>query len=468
MRKLYSLLTVISLCFIQTTMLWGQQKLSGNWEGAINIQGTELKIIAHFTTPADTLTGTLDIPQQGAQDLPLETITVNNADAVSFSFYVGMGMAEFRGQFKNDSTITGTYHQNGRQFPFRLIQYQSSRVSVKTMDSVTMVPYNQRELVIENDSVAIGGTLTWPKDKQTDELVIIISGSGAQNRNGKLPITDFKPYQALAKSLTPKGIATFRYDDRGVGESTGNFSTAALSTLASDVDAVIKYFQSDTSPSFSTITLLGHSQGGVVAGRVAAQNKSVDKLILMASPGLPLKELLRYQVQQAFARAGVDSSLIEQEISARESIMDAIRSGENLEQPKENYQNQFAAIQLAMGMDSTQAVSLAKRQADQLSNTFESAQTRSLLHYDPTDDLRELNIPVLVLFGGKDTQVPVRMNQLPVKQALESAGTSYETVVFEQANHLFQNAKTGDVQEYATLESAFVDGLIETLSEWIK
>ncbi|NGP89821.1 alpha/beta hydrolase family protein [Fodinibius halophilus] len=328
--------------------------------------------------------------------------------------------------------------------------------------------YNHKELIIKNDSIKIGGTLSWPTEQRADKLVIMITGSGAQDRDATMkPISDFKPFALLAGSLTSNGLATFRYDDRGVGASTGNFAKATLDMLASDVEAIIRHFQKKNTPSFSELILLGHSQGGLVGGKVAIGNKSVDKLILMASTGIPLQKVIRYQVQRAFSRAFVDSALAAKEIDAREQLMDAIKKDTNISKSQKKYRNQFAAIQRSVGMDSSQASRMAQQQVNQLTKTYRSPQLQSLFYYEPTSDLKKLDIPVLVLFGSKDTQVTVEMNKDPIKEALESAEVPYQIEVFPNANHPFQKAKTGKVREYGQLENRFVDGFTSTIVNWI-
>jgi pimeloyl-ACP methyl ester carboxylesterase len=329
--------------------------------------------------------------------------------------------------------------------------------------------YSQQKLIIRNKSTKIGGTFTYPKNQLSKQLVIMISGSGAQDRDETMtPISDFKPFALLADSLTTSGMATYRYDDRGVGQSTGSFQDATLDTLASDVEAIIDYFENSRDHSFSEITLLGHSQGGIVGGKVAAQNNNVDKLILMASPGVPLKRLLRYQVKKQFSQAAIDSILVNREIEAREQMMQAIRTDSDMVQAKQTYQKRFAAIQRSAGADSSYAAMIATQQATQLSTIYGTPQMQSLLFYDPTEDLHTLNIPVLVLLGSKDTQVPVSINKSPIRQALESADTPFQMEIFEQANHPFQKAQTGQASEYGTLPNKFVEGFTSTISQWIK
>jgi len=457
------------ILFLCMSSVYGQEtKLKGNWQGHIDVQGQQLVIKTHFTGD-DSLHGTIDIPQQGGRDIPLQGITAKAPDSVFFKFQAGPGLAKFKGAFRGDSAIAGTFHQRGMQFPFEMNRYQPKTDTSDKKINKESKPYNHTDLIIENDSVNIGGTLTLPKEKQTDRLVIMISGSGAQDRDESLqPITDFKPFASLADSLTVAGIATFRYDDRGVGKSTGNFDNATLSILADDVEAIIKEFTDSRGPNFDEIILLGHSQGGVVGGKVAAEHKYVDKLILMASTGVSLREVLQFQAKHRFQNASVDTQLVEQEIAAREALMEAIRADKGISDARKEYRKRFAAIQMAAGADSIQANNLAANQAHQLQQTFQSPQFQSLFSYEPTSDLKKLDIPVLVLFGGKDTQVPVEMNKAPINQALETAGVDYKVQVFDQANHLFQKAKTGQVQEYGKLEKEFMDGFLQTIEQWIK
>lgn len=463
MRKLHILLYIVTLCIIilsisQTTAN-GQQSLTGDWEGAINVQGTQLKIITHFSNTENKFKGTIDIPQQGGQDIPLKEISLSKEDSVHFEFMAGMGMAVFRGKMKNDTTIVGTFHQNGRQFPFELLKNSSPTAKAETPSSPT---YNQEEIIINSNSVTIGGTLTWPKDQQSDELVIIISGSGAQNRNGKLPITNFKPYQALANSLTLNGISTFRYDDRGVGQSSGNFAETSLSMLVSDVETIINYFRNSTSHSFSEITLLGHSLGGVVGGKLAARNESVDNLILLASPALPLSKISIQQVKTLNQQAGVADSILAKNVALQKAIFDTLRSSQDFSKLEDSLVKFNSLAQPSVKAKKVRA------QINKELTSLTKPSYYSLLDYDPRNDLEKLSIPVLAILGGKDAQVDLKMNQSSLKSALQKSGTTYQVKVFPEANHLFQKANTGSVQEYASLKSEFVDGFISTLTEWIK
>lgn len=462
MRKRTSLILILFLCTPLIT--FGQHSLKGNWKGYINIMGNHLTIKTHFKRADDKLTGTIDIPQQGANGLNLEKISPIQKDSVSFGFSAGPGYASFTGTFSNDSTISGTFTQRGQHFPFKLTQSAQAETKI-TSQKQTEQPFNQRDLIIKrNNSVEIGGTLTWPKNQPTNQLVIIISGSGAQNRDGGMPITDFKPYMALASSLTKNGFATFRYDDRGIGKSTGNFSQASLDSLSSDVEAIIHHFsKTSTDHHFSKIILLGHSQGGIVAGKVAAEDSKVDKLILMSSPAEPLSNIVLEQVKVLNQEQNIPDSVIAQNVAIQRAIFDTLRGSQKFSQLEDTLVKYDT-----LGHSKQLTAQTAHAKVHQHLKTMESPFYFSFIDYDPTQDLGQLHIPVLVLFGEKDTQVLVKSNKPKADQALQKAGTNYKIHTFPNANHLYQKAKTGAISEYSELPSKFVDGLITTIVEWIQ
>lgn len=294
MSKTSTILLLLTLIGYAPTL--AQDSITGEWEGAIDIQSTELTIVTHFSSTEEGYQGTIDIPQQEGQDIPLQNISLSDQDSVQFEFMAGPGLAKFRGAVQGDK-IAGTFHQSNQTFPFELHRQQQQADTPKK-SSPKLKPYHHKELTIQNDSVTIGGTLTWPKDTKSNHLVIMISGSGQQDRDETMtPVSNFKPFAVLADSLTKNNIATFRYDDRGIGKSTGNFGNATLDMLASDVQAIIRKLKAMPEHSFEQVILLGHSQGGMVAGKLAAKNSAIDKIILMASTGVSLKRVLRFQVK---------------------------------------------------------------------------------------------------------------------------------------------------------------------------
>lgn len=455
-------LILFMFLFGSFNLSYAQNSIQGEWKGSINIQGQQLAIIFHLEDE-ETLSGTIDIPQQGAMGLNL-TQAEQRGDTVFFAFFTGQGDGVFKGVLENENLIKGTFTQGPASFPFEVERGETSEES-KIEAGIG------EEIIITNNEIDIAGTLVFPDGIQEPPLVILISGSGAQDRDSN--VFNFKIFAEIADHLKKHGIASFRYDDRGVGKSTGDFSSATLAILSDDVNAIIDHFSTNSSYYFSEIILIGHSQGGVVAGKTASENELVDQLILMASTGVDLKEILRFQVKQAYGVGIHPEERVEKEISLREDLMKAIQSGENIEEAKEEYRSYYRNEVLEnLPADQKSAAgdldALAETQTEQLTAVYSSSQIQSLLFYDPVADLESLNIPVLVLFGGKDTQVTKALNRAPIESALEKAEAAYEVEIFPNANHLFQQAESGKVSEYALLEKGFVDGFLEKITVWIK
>ena len=455
-----SFLTLL-LSFFFSLSVFSQNSLQGIWEGGITVPGGELKIIFKIDKSGDSYTGTLDIPQQGARNMKFDAVE-QKGDSVSLVFSAGQITGTFNGRFDSETKISGSYSQGGPSTPFSV-----ERISSTTKEPEK--PQNEIDLVIANGDVEVGGTLTLPEGDIKAPLVIMSSGSGPQDRDSN--IFDFKIFQVIAQHLADQEIPSFRYDDRGIGKSSGDFANATLEHLTSDVKAIISFFEQNKEYNFTSFSLLGHSQGGIIAAKVAAENDAVDQLILMASPVPSLSEILRYQVKFAFANTPVDEALIEKELDTREAMMEAIVSNKDVETAKDNYILAYTNLLNGLPDEQKNAIpdidATVTNQANQLMTFYESEQMKSLLLYQTKRDLEKVSIPVLVLFGGKDTQVTVAQNKEPVKAALEKAGTEYEIKTFDSANHLFQQANTGLTNEYPVLPKAFVDGFLEALSNWI-
>ncbi len=448
------LLFTILLTFSRVTVAQQEQKLVGDWKGYISAHGQHLIIKTHFKKQGSGIFGTIDIPQQNGKGLHLRKITVTKEDSVLFQFQLNVGSGKFKGHFKTDSTITGSYHQNGLSFPFKLIRYKAKGKKEKLKQK----PYRHKDVIIQkNDSIQIGGTLTWPEKKKTDQLVIMITGSGEQTRDEN--VFGYKIFGRIADYLTRHGIATYRYDDRGIGESTGNFRQTGIDKLASDVRAIVTYFSSHPHPSFSDITILGHSQGGYVGTKMAAQDSLVDGLILMSSPGVPMAKIVLAQVGPR--HVGMEKAILDTLRGSRDfsHLNDSLVKIDlkNFQQKPNNVKSRIKHPRKYF-----------YKKENQEHKIMEMPFYYSFLDYNPAKDLSELHIPVLVLFGSKDIQVPVGLNIKPMIAALDSADVSYQIDVFKNANHLYQKAKTGLPSEYRILPPKFVKGFLPTITQWIK
>lgn len=334
---------------------------------------------------------------------------------------------------------------------------------------ITVQSYAQN-FIIPNGDLEIGGTLELPESHQKgNPLVIMITGSGAQDRDET--ILGFKPFKKIADHLKKEGIASFRYDDRQMGTSTGDFSSATLDDLSNDVKAIMDYFQFQSETLFDDFILFGHSQGGIVSTRLAANDDRVTAMVLMASTMVPLKDVINEQVIIMQKAAGKTENDIQPVLEFQEQAYETARKNEGWDELKIEYQklieNEVAKLPENQRQYIVDVESFANAQFSAQVTPLKSAQMRSLLHYDPVDDLDGLEIPILAFFGGKDTQVTPVQNETVFVEVCENDRMNCTNINFPNANHLFQPANTGFATEYATLPKEFVDGFLEEISEWV-
>lgn len=326
------------------------------------------------------------------------------------------------------------------------------------------------DLIIETEDVKIGGTLSLPKNRKTSSLVIMSSGSGPQDRDETLE--GFKIFKVIADHLASKGIATFRYDDRGVGTSTGNFVNSTIEDHAKDLENIIDYFKSSQDHSFESFILFGHSQGGILAGKVAVENESIEKVILMGAPAVPLVEVVLYQIRQEYNPSKISKSLIEADVSAHNKLMRAIEDNKNVNEAYDLLRETaetifFETLSTGEVVDTIKIKQKAIAKADEFKTIYALPSLTSFLYYDPSEDYKRLKVPVLGLFGGLDFQVPIHQNKDRMENALLKADTDFHFITFENANHFFQKAITGSRDEYATVEKKFVNNFLNEMSTWI-
>lgn len=326
------------------------------------------------------------------------------------------------------------------------------------------------DLVIHINGERIGGTLTIPDNRKEKSLVIMSSGSGPQDRDETL--YDFKIFKVIAEHLASKGIASFRYDDRGVGGSTGDFANSTMEDLSRDLEGIMDHFKSAKIHSFQDFILFGHSQGGILAAHVAERNDAVKNVILMGAPAVPLVEVVLYQVRHEYEQSKISGSLIEAHVSAHNKLMRAISDNQHIDQAHLllSQTTESILLKLDSGEDERDIQNIRQQagaRADQLQIVYGLPSLASFLYHDPSKDYERLKVPVLGLFGGLDSQVPIYQNKDRMENALLKSGAAYHLITFDKANHFFQEATTGNSEEYPMLAKKFVDNFLDEISNWI-
>ncbi|HET7732223.1 MAG TPA: alpha/beta hydrolase, partial [Paludibacter sp.] len=288
----------LSLLFIALTT--SAQDITGEWNGALKIQSMQLRIVFHVTKTETGYTATMDSPDQGAKGIPMSNATYENQ---TLTLELAAVKINYSGTFDNKETVTGTFNQAGQSFPLVLTRKAVDRIEVKRpQNPAKPYPYYSEEVTFENkkDSITLAGTLTLPKKVGKFPVVVLISGSGPQNRDEEL--MGHKPFLVLSDYLTHNGIGVLRFDDRGTNASKGNFAKATTNDFAGDVEAAVNYLKTRKDIDNKRIGLIGHSEGGIIAPIVAVNCKDVKYIVLMAGTAIPGSELLLRQ-QELIGRA---------------------------------------------------------------------------------------------------------------------------------------------------------------------
>jgi hypothetical protein len=340
------------------------------------------------------------------------------------------------------------------------------------VEEVENLPYLVEDVTFDNGDITLAGTLTLPDTAGPHPAVVLITGSGPQDRDESLaPVAPIKPFRLIADALTREDIAVLRYDDRGVGESTGDFGTATTADFASDAAAAIDYLLTRDEINPEQIGILGHSEGGTVSAMLGATNSEIDYIISMAGTAVDGRDILRVQNRSLMEAEGATQEQIDAQVAFVEEIFDVVDSQDSealetliyertLEQAGELSESEREAL--------GDLETYARTTAEQAMATYGTAWFPAFLNYDPGTDWAETTVPVLALFGGKDVQVDAEQNAPALEAALTEAGNEdYEIVVFPNANHLFQEAETGGLSEYGTLPAEFTPDFLPTIIEWL-
>ena len=299
-----------ALFFILVTFNIQAQDITGQWNGVLNVQGTQLRIIINISKTIDGFTSTVDSPDQGAKDIPVNSTTFENN---TLKFAVTKLLLEYTGTLNADGkNITGTLTQGGGSLPLEFSRDNVEKETVKrTQDPIEPYPYYSEDVKFMNEKAGIelAGTLTLPNKNGKFPVVVLITGSGPQNRNEE--IMNHRPFLVLSDHLTRNGIGVFRYDDRGVADSKGDFKSATSLDFALDAEAAVDYLKTRKEIDKNKIGLAGHSEGGYIAPMIAARNNDVSFIVMLAGPAISGEEIVLLQTGLIEKASGVSDEEIE-------------------------------------------------------------------------------------------------------------------------------------------------------------
>jgi len=432
--------------------------VTGTWQDTLSVQGMQLRLVFHIQEKGDSLTATMDSPDQGARGIPTSGLRVTDD---SLTIEVASIAGQFDGRIQaNGTQIEGAWSQGGRSFPITLEQVSEDaevESPERPQEPEPPFPYTTTDITFRNvqDDVTLAGTLSIPEGEGPHPGVVLVSGSGPQNRDAE--VMGHKLFLVLADYLTRQGIAVLRFDERGVGESTGSRDSLTTETIARDAESAVDLLANRPEVDRDRIGVYGHSEGGWIAPMVGNRYDEVDFLVLVAPAGVPGSEIVVEQTVRMAEAQGADPAALDSIRSFRSRLMEAITPEADSATIARRLQR---IVQNAGGSSST---------AQSLVQGYTSPWFRYFATYDPAPMYRNVDVPVLALFGSKDLQVPPAQNLEPVRSALQASDSPDVTVKeLGGLNHLMQPADTGLPGEYRQIETTMAPEAMEAIAEWVR
>ncbi len=439
----------------QASMPVDANTIAGEWSGTMKAGGQDLELAFHIKNDKGEVTAVMDSVTQGVNGIKAEEVTLTETELkINFKSINAVYTASLTG---ND-TLEGSWKQGPGKYDLTLQRRKSALTAPRRpQDPAEPYPYKSVDVTFQNmkQEAVLAGTLTYPNSGTADFAVILISGSGSQDRNEEL--MNHRPFLVISDYLTRQGIAVLRYDDRGYGESTGDAVDATSADLATDADAAVNFMAQQDFVQVKRIGLAGHSEGGLIAPITANSNELVDFVILLAGPGVPGDELLMSQSEAIMKAAGASEAAIKQTSEINRKVYDILLN----ETDDEIIKNQIIPL--------LQSAGLSEDQAEQQMQQLTSPWFKYFTAYNPEQELIRLSIPVLAVNGSLDLQVPADENLTAISRILAKSGKSDFTIKeFDGLNHLFQTAVKGLPSEYGSIEETIAPEVLEYINSWIK
>ena len=462
-------LKIFFFLILSLSQISAQKEILGYWSGKLKMLSIELDFQIKVSKSNKSLDGFISIPSQKVSEYKLPVFTYKK-NQVHFEMPSSAGTAKFDGKLKADS-IKGTLLQAGMKGTFYLVRtdqpIKEEKVEVQKKEPL---PYSEEDIAFKNGRILLAGTLTTPKTEGNYPAVILLTGNGPQDRDED--IFGFKIFQIIADYLTKNGFAVLRYDDRGVGGSTGNSMQSTTEDFANDALAAIDFLKKQKSIDKTKIGLLGHSEGAQIAELSAVSSKDVSFIVLLSGNGVDGGKALIEQQKLILKASGFTDSLITQNLELQYKINNALSNDIDLNNIRKDIrafaEKDYAGLSKDVKNSIQDKETYLNSNVQSQINIFNNPWFRYYVKYDPIPTLEKIKIPVLMLFGELDLQFPPSLNKQKMEDALVKAGNkNFKSVVLPKANHLYQEAKIGSPSEYTELKKEFVPGFLETIGNWI-
>ncbi|SJZ33126.1 alpha/beta hydrolase family protein [Sediminibacterium ginsengisoli] len=471
-KRFFSVL-LATACFSFVTA----QEITGTWQGTISAGGVKLRFVMHLKNASGVYIASFDSPDQQAFNIPATKTTVLGDSVIA---EIASMRGGYTGKWNQKDSITGVFMQGAARLPLVLLRsdnaVQPPPVVVKPQTPKPPFPYQAEDISYTNadKSVRFGATLTKPQGPGTFPAVILISGSGSQDRDGGPG--PHKTYAVLADYLTRQGLAVLRIDDRGMGKSElgSDIDNITTETISRDIEAGLDYLFTRSDIDKKRTGLIGHSEGGMIAPMLAAKRKDIAFIVLLAAPGIKCNEIWNYQMQRNFIRPGLNAEEHAKAAALLSSVFNMFMKSTGHEEIRAGINTVYTQWKAAVPDSTEKKLLVVPGVQPYLALEEQMKAARALkwlnyfLNYDPAVNLSKIKIPVLALNGEYDTQVTPNNNLPAIQAALQKAGNNHYTVKKPEAvNHLFQTSWS-PMAEYDKIEETFSVTVLEEIGNWIK
>jgi len=469
MKKLILFLVAVLLFISQplrSQETVSQDKIAGSWMGKIQAGGISLRVVFNFTiTDKDSIAVTFASPDQGSKNIIIGPVIINGKE---INVKAPLLLAEYKGIFKNDTLIEGTWYQAGRSAPLNISKLRQAFSLNRPQEPKAPFPYISEDVTFMNETAGIelAGTLTIPEGDGPFPAVVLVTGSGSQNRNEEL--MGHKPFLVIADHLTRNGIAVLRYDDRGVGLSKGSPLNCTTADFATDAAAAVSYLRKRKEIDPGYVGIAGHSEGGLIAPMVASQNPETAFIISLAGTGVKGEIIMHTQNYEIGLASGMDPEVLSKGVATNKKLFAVLKKENDDAIAAEKIRTVYRKL---LEKEKKSPEEIDKLVSD-LSNSLNPASYPWLRYFiitDPAQFWKKVKCPVLALNGDRDLQVSATVNLPAIEKALRAGGNKEVTVkLMPGLNHLFQHCKTGLPTEYGEIEETFSVEVLDIMTGWIR
>jgi uncharacterized protein len=466
MRILLSTFLTILLTALTVTAQVPPGNIEGNWLGTLDSGGVKLRLVLKVEKSANGYSAKMDSLDQGATDLPIDSIVLDGSKLSFSAAKLGLSYTGTLNEAADE--ISGNFKQGANEIPLILKRVAEAPKVNRPQDPKKPYPYDEQEVSYRNekDNIKIAGTLTIPRGGDKYPAVLLITGSGSQDRNET--IAGHRPFLVLADHLTRNGIAVLRVDDRGIGGTELGSLSATSENFAEDVLAGVNFLKQRKEIDPKKIGLLGHSEGGMIAPMVAVRSSDVAFIVLLAGPGQRGEDIIYTQTELTLKAEGTHVDTIRHTIALSKKVNAIVKAETDDKRIEQRINEEITAYDATLADLQKKLFEPAARLVKAFMPMYKTPWYRYFITFDPLPVLKNVKVPVLALNGELDLQVAWKENLDLIAAGFKAGGNKdVTTKAFPKLNHGFQPSQTGQLGEYAKIDETMSPEVLKTISDWI-